>query len=330
MCVIAIKPKGLQLQEKEILQRCFTANRDGAGYMYVDSNHQVVIKKGFMEFESFYKALTKDYKENKLDNQNLVMHFRIGTSGKNKVGCTHPFPITNNMKQLELTRFKTNIGICHNGIISQFNSYTAEFSDTELYISTVLTPIIKLNLQAYKFKDVQNLILKTTTSKWTILDKNDECYTIGAFIKDNGYLYSNETFKPVRYVYTHTPVNYSKTYSQYNDDEEETLDAASNWYDNMFKTQKQLENKSSKIIVDEEEYQALEIDNVICATATIQHYTKMMEYFEVPANNQYYFDKDYNIYLKYKGKNGDVISKIAKEAVIYEDETIGRRVSWGE
>lgn len=330
MCVIAIKPTGLKLQEKEVLQRCFTANKDGAGYMFV-KNNEVIIKKGFMTFELFYKSLLRDYRNNKLQKQNLVMHFRIGTSGQSKTGCTHPFPITDNMKQLEQLRFKTNIGICHNGIVSGFNSYVARFSDTQLYISTVLTPIIRLNLQAYKFKDVQNLILKTTTSKWTILDKNDECYTIGNFVEDKGYMYSNETFKPVTYKAPTYLNTYAATPKRY--DEEETLDSASSWYDKAFKNQKSLEDKkSTTVIIDEDKYQALEIGNVVCGgNATIKYYEKMMEYFEVLNSDKYYIDKDYNLYLIYTSKTeGEIVTKIATDVAVYEDETIGRRIGWNE
>ena len=95
MCIIVVKPKHKELQNKNILERCFTTNKDGAGYMFVDKANDVVeIKKGFMNFNDFYKSLIEDYKKYKLKDQTLVMHFRIGTSGKSATGCTHPFPVT--------------------------------------------------------------------------------------------------------------------------------------------------------------------------------------------------------------------------------------------
>ena len=105
MCIIVIKPKDKEIQDKSTLERCFTINRDGAGYMYVDKEKNVMIKKGFMKFDDFYKSMIKDYKENNLKNQNLIMHFRIGTSGRNKLGCTHPFPITDKMDENGLRDF---------------------------------------------------------------------------------------------------------------------------------------------------------------------------------------------------------------------------------
>ena len=108
MCIITIKPKNKKLQDKDILQTCFTRNPDGSGYMFVHDNI-VEIKKGYMTFESFYKDLIEDYNKYDLKNKNLVMHFRIGTSGQSKLGCTHPFAITNDYDVLNMTNVKTKL-----------------------------------------------------------------------------------------------------------------------------------------------------------------------------------------------------------------------------
>lgn len=308
MCVIAIKPKNKDIQSKQILQQCFNINRDGAGYMFVNKNKEVVIKKGFMLFDDFYKSLMNDYKTNNLKEQNLVMHFRIGTSGKSRLGCTHPFPITDKFNELEMTRIKTNIGICHNGIISGFNDRLAQYSDTELYIAHVMTPLIRLNLQSYKFKDVQTLIHKTTTSKWAILDKNDEVYVIGDFIEDDGYMYSNGTYK----IYTHIPSKYLPTSAwTKDDDEEDDLDVQSDWWERMKFNQQQTKQSQFR---DNVKYVMLNKGNVVTGID--------VEYLEVDADNKYYFDKNYSIYEKTKdGK----MSLIGIKANIYTDETFSIR-----
>lgn len=328
MCIIAIKPKNKDIQEKKILERCFINNQDGAGYMFVDDNNKVVIKKGFMKFEEFYKTIMKDYKENKLKDKTLVMHFRIGTSGKNKIGCTHPFPITDKFDELELTRHATNIGICHNGIVQGFNSYANQYSDTELYIATVITPLIRLNLQSYKFNDVQQLILTTTNSKWAILDKNDEYYTIGQFIEDNGYYYSNETFKPRQYAYL-----------KYEEDDEDDLIVQSSWYHRAYKKQQTHDKKTylpatpdvaKETPIDDKIYNKLKIGNVACATATDVFYKKTLTWLEIKNNDEYYFDKDYNIYRRFKGDVKQPLRQIGKEAVIYTNEMLMQRRGFNE
>jgi predicted glutamine amidotransferase len=341
MCVIAIKPKNKPIQDKKILERCFTINRDGAGYMYVNSDNRVVIKKGFMKFEDFYKSVMKDYEQHNLEKQNLIMHFRIGTSGKNKLGCTHPFPITDKMDELELTACKTNIGICHNGIVTGFNGYANQYSDTELYIATVITPIIRLNLQAYKFKDVQALILKTTNSKWAVLDKNDEFYTIGAFVEDNGYYYSNESFRPPMYT-----VPYRSYFDDF--DDEDDLGQQSAWYHRAYGKQNQIDRRISlpspqtatkstynsliatKEKPDEKLYKELKKGNVVCAEATDAYYKKQLTFLEVKQDDEYYFDKDYKIYRRFKGKDKDNLHQIGIKATIYTNESLVQRRGFNE
>jgi predicted glutamine amidotransferase len=312
MCIIVVKPRNKEIQDKKTLERCFTINRDGAGYMYVDEEKKVVIKKGFMKFDDFHKSVMKDYKENNLKNQNLIMHFRIGTSGRNKLGCTHPFPITDKMDDLELTKCKTNIGICHNGIVSGFNSYANQYSDTELYIATVITPLIRLNLQSYKFKDVQELILKTTNSKWAVLDRNDNYYLIGNFIEDNGYYYSNETYKPYLSLLAHD-----------DDDDEDDLEKQSAWYHKAYEKQENYKN-SMKQLPDVKTYKVLQIGNVVSASSSTARYAKQLKWYEVDVENEYYFDKDYNVYRKFKDGPNTFI-KVGEKALIYTNESLVQR-----
>ena len=56
MCIIAIKPKNIDLPNKEYLENCFINNDDGAGFMYT-KNNKVYIYKGYMDFDSFYKSV---------------------------------------------------------------------------------------------------------------------------------------------------------------------------------------------------------------------------------------------------------------------------------
>lgn len=291
MCIIAIKPKNKEIQSKEILKTCFQRNYDGAGYMFVNNN-EVIIKKGYMDFDKYYVDLMNDYKKYNLKNKNLVMHFRIGTSGQSKLGCTHPFPLTNNFEQLELTRNKTNIGVCHNGIVSMFNSRLAKYSDTELYIANVLTPIVKLNLNAYKFKDIQNLIKETTTSKWVFLDKFDEVYRVGDFVEDNGYIYSNTTYKP------YTPPKYDYNYN-------DTYYYDYSWYTKALTTNKTIEKPKYL----NELYEG----NIIMGDE--------IEYLEVEKDNEYFFDSNFNIYKRHKSG----YAKVDSNAIIYTNETFSVR-----
>ncbi len=313
MCIIAIKPKNVPLQPETTLRTCFTRNPDGAGYMFT-INNEVIIKKGLMTFDNFYKSLMYDYNKYELEFKSLVMHFRIGTSGESATGCTHPFPITNDYSKLELLRVKTNLGVCHNGIISDFNDRKGKYSDTELYISHVITPLIKLNINAYKFKDIQELILKTTLSKWAFLNKSDEIYIVGDFIKEGEYLYSNSTYESYKAI---TTPYYSDDYDDYWEG-----DYGDSWYTKQKKKQDKIDKKNDAktgdndlvyfdfvedddriyIIGDDNKaetiYNKLLLDNVICYDPLDNNDKDNNGYKEIDSNDfdRFYFDKKWNIY----------------------------------
>lgn len=303
MCIIAIKPKNKKLQDKRVLKTCFNNNQDGGGYMFVNNNREVIIRKGYMKFDEFYKKLTEDFKKYNLHDKNLIMHFRIGTSGQSAEGCTHPFPITDDYKQLQSTETKTNVGICHNGIISAMNDRTALYSDTQLYIAHVITPLLRLHKNAYKYQDIQNSILITTKSKWSILDNNDEIFTIGDFITEDGYIYSNGTY---RTRITYTPrYNYTNTYDY--------LNRKVKIHDYLYRGNEDLEEYDTpvhKVLwVGNNRYIMINKGNVFMG--------KGLAYTRVKQDDKYYYDKEYNVYIK----EGNNIIKQGTEAVIYTDET---------
>lgn len=312
MCIIAIKPKDKEIQKKETLQTCFNRNHDGAGYMFVNDKSEVVIKKGYMKFDEYYKDLMNDYNKYNLKNKNLIMHFRIGTSGQSKTGCTHPFVISTDYTELEKTRNKTNIGVCHNGIVSMFNSRLAQYSDTEIYITTVLAPIIKLQVNAYTFDDIRAMIKATTSSKWAFLDKFDKVYTVGDFEEDNGYLYSNSTYK-----------SYSapKQYRSWFDDD---------WYDYYGRsnthrtpvTKTNLLSKPATTPTHPTSLNKLEVGNVVIG--------EKVEYLEIDVPNTYYFDANYRLYKRVHSNKGDVegYSVVDKDIMIYNDETFVKRLEF--
>lgn len=298
MCIIVIKPKGKDINNKHILKQCYNSNDDGAGYMFINNKSEVEIKKGFMSFDEFYKSVMDDYEKYNLKNHNLVMHFRIGTSGKSATGCTHPFPVSDDYKTMEKLHIKTNIGVCHNGIVSMFNSIINEHSDTQIYIKNVLAPIIKLNVNAYKFEDIQTLIDKTTSSKWCFLNNSDEFYLVGNFVEDNGYYYSNTSYKQVRYTYTPK-----------HDD----------WYKYSIKT-----TPTPK---------AVSIANISAESTKSVSYKPLKKgmafiggsrYVEVITDNEYYIDKSYNIYEK----SNDKYNKVYNNCIVYKTNNLTSRIDY--
>lgn len=200
MCIIVAKKKNVKAPTIDTLKTCFYNNSDGAGFMYVGNNGKVVIDKGYMTFKSFekhYKKLLKKY--NNFDNKNLVMHFRIGTSGSNNTKNTHPFPVTSNIEDLKKPYFLTDLGLVHNGIISDYtirNNNTHDISDTMNFITSFLAPLYSGYKEFYINTNVMDGIEKLISSKLCLLNSKDNMYLLGNFESDkNGVLYSNGTYK---------------------------------------------------------------------------------------------------------------------------------------
>ena len=202
MCIIVAKEKGKQLPSKKILETCFNNNSDGAGLMYV-KNNQVMIDKGYMTFNDFYKRIKELKKEfnSDLTEKAIVFHFRIGTSGKNDKQTTHPFPITNNEEELRRIKTTCSVGMAHNGIISDY-TYDKVLSDTQTFIRDYVSVFKELDKKFYKNKRVMGLLEKQAKSKLCFLDNKENIYCLGDFTTDNGIIYSNTTYKTSRYCYT--------------------------------------------------------------------------------------------------------------------------------
>lgn len=200
MCIIVAKKSGVNIPKKAILKNCFTNNPDGAGFMY-SLHNKTIIKKGYTDFETFYNDLMQAQKIHNLYNKNVVLHFRIATSGGKTPAKTHPFILTNNEAALNSIDIQANApGIAHNGVLSQF-TYNKLLSDTQNYIKDFLYNIYKVNKHFYNNKYINAIINQSlNTSKLAIID-GAKLITYGKFTEEDGILYSNDTYKQKYYTY---------------------------------------------------------------------------------------------------------------------------------
>jgi hypothetical protein len=193
MCIIACKPKGVEMPSDELIETMWTNNSDGAGIMWTE-NKMVNIEKGFMKLEELKEQLNKLKSRIDLKDISLIMHFRIAThGGVNQQNC-HPFPIIENVEALQKLSFRTNLGVAHNGIINIVPR--KNISDTMEYIISQLVPIKQLKKDFYKDNTCHKLIYNAITSKMSFLDDLGEIYTIGNFEEKDGILYSNSSYEP--------------------------------------------------------------------------------------------------------------------------------------
>jgi len=192
MCIIVSKAKKIKMPDGKTLLRCFENNSDGAGIMWVE-NGVVNIRKGFMSYKEFDSFICKLGNRLDLTDTALVMHFRITTHGGTNAQTCHPFPISRKIPHLKRISFTTNIGVAHNGIIP-IKCHKA-LSDTQTYIMQNLSYIKKVKPDFYKDKSIMEKIEKDIHSKMCFLTKDEEIYTIGKFIEEDGVLYSNSSYE---------------------------------------------------------------------------------------------------------------------------------------
>ena len=201
MCVIMVKEQNILFPEERILKNCWDNNPDMGGFMYA-WNGQVHIRKGFMTFEDFKRALEETRKKTG-DKIPYVLHFRISTQGYDK-SCCQPFPLSSKMHNLKKLRTSSNIGVAHNGVLSITSDGSKEYSDTMKFITDYLTNIIRgfdWHEDKRTVKLIENLI---KGSRFAIMDKNGHIEMRGnGWVKDNesGCYFSNSTYSYKKYVY---------------------------------------------------------------------------------------------------------------------------------
>ena len=117
MCMIVVKDKGVKLPKDEYLKNGASKNSDGIGICYRKKGEKkVTIKKDFKDVN----ALNKWLKENIGEEDQLIIHFRLATSGKRDAGNRHPFPITENKLLLRKNNLKKRFAVAHNGVINKY------------------------------------------------------------------------------------------------------------------------------------------------------------------------------------------------------------------
>ncbi len=208
MCIIAIKPAGVKMPATTTIENMWHNNNDGAGLMYA-AGGTVYIEKGFMALKSFKSAIKKLEKSIDVTNTPMVFHFRITTHGGTSAGNCHPFPVTEKLPLLQMTKYKAPLAVAHNGIID-IKPSKKDISDTMEYIINQLAPLYQLKKDFYKQPAGKKLVYNFIKSKMAFLDSTGRIETVGDFITDgDGVLYSNTSYKARTVYYNWDLGNYS-------------------------------------------------------------------------------------------------------------------------
>lgn len=177
MCVIVYKPSGIPMPDKEILRYCWDSNPDGAGVIWREDGN-LNFQKGLMtiwETEAFMQYLAKQID---LQETEVAIHFRLGTSGGISVEMTHPMDLQDPRKLYG----ESEALLMHNGVIPGLGN---QFESDTMVLARKL---------AGKSEEEIVRILQHTPGRFIFATKN-ETHLIGYFLKDNGVWYSNLLWK---------------------------------------------------------------------------------------------------------------------------------------
>lgn len=190
MCIIVYKPANVDMPTWETLQRCFDANKDGAGFMFRHDG-RVEIRKGFLTFDALKVALECEPFLTDVKAAEIGIHFRWATHGNVDAANCHPFPVTTNVGMLRGTCVRAKAALMHNGVIPEFSLVKSDASDTRLFVK-VLADMRNIDANA--------AFLLTGRGKFLLMTRASTI-RVGQFVEDGGVFYSNDGYKEVEYVY---------------------------------------------------------------------------------------------------------------------------------
>ena len=196
MCIIAVSGNNIVPLDKEVLQRCFTKNPDGAGYAFWADDSLWHVHKGYMTFPEFWAS----YEAQKFSKDDYVVcHFRIGTSGSKDAGNTHPFPITDDVDIMRQTAFKVRNILIHNGVIGKGETIP---SDTMCFVRDYAYPLLKFAKKEERLLEILREASEDARNRW-FLTVGPTIHMWGNWEKsEEGWEFSNTGYeKPITTTY---------------------------------------------------------------------------------------------------------------------------------
>lgn len=230
MCIICLKPAGVDMPDDETIKYMFKVNPHGAGFalqgdIHGDGRFIVEYHKGFMNVEDLLKALGD---KSKLKDLTVAIHCRIKTSGETDAPTTHPFLISNQYADLRKLDGKGAV-LFHNGVFSGLGGLiNPKSSDTQDFVVGVANKYLAKPKMPKKLSvAIVNEIIGT--SRVLILYENRKfpMLRFGSWTEDNGCYYSNAGYKPT-VTTTYSGASYNCPYhshwrSKYSEDYDEWL-----------------------------------------------------------------------------------------------------------
>ena len=179
MCIAIVKPQGTTITD-ECLETCFINNPDGAGIAYAKDG-KLYIVKGIFDVKQFISEVRK---AEAIAEGNMLIHCRIGTSGKKDKNNCHPHIVNDSLVMI------------HNGVLDIDVPLNSKVSDTIIFVEDYLKHLPK---DFVKDKGIMQLIEFAIggRNKFAFLNNKGEAFICNQYagVVENGIWFSNDTFR---------------------------------------------------------------------------------------------------------------------------------------
>lgn len=199
MCIVIIKEKGAKFPKMADIKESAINNPDGFAIAW--NNKGKIMTKRTLDQKEFIKTYSLI---SKLDPKEtgVIIHARIKTHGSINLSNCHCWQ-------------DENFAFAHNGILSIHA--VNDMTDSETFFRTIFSPLYIFGGWQYAIPAIQAII---GSSKFAFIDKDGNITKFGDYIKNNGCLYSNnsyarrESFTPKYPMYNKYPYNeYNRNYN---------------------------------------------------------------------------------------------------------------------
>lgn len=194
MCVICVKPEGVEMPPWDTIESCFWSNPDGAGFA-IARDGNVMVKKGFFDLNDYIDNI-KSLDVSK--DESFLMHMRIATHGGKGWECTHPFPISNSWSEMHKREYTAPSVVAHNGIFSGIGSTSEKKKISDSMVFAKILYESKLHIKAMRSDYWANILKRTVgpSNKVAIMYKNGQVFINGDdWYKEEGCYFSNKSYR---------------------------------------------------------------------------------------------------------------------------------------
>lgn len=196
MCLIIYCAKGSDKKKEflsEAILKASEFNPDGMGYALKRSDGSLFVNKGFFNVNNFLEYI-KD--EDVKEDDELLVHLRIGNEGKVNTEMSHPFIISSKEDEiLELLEGYTDKPIlAHNGTMKKHAVTGSDKSDTFFFIKNLMSRpsiinLIKEDVNTFEYALQPHLNLSRLC---VMFPGDDETKLVGKWHDIEGFKFSKD------------------------------------------------------------------------------------------------------------------------------------------